>query len=75
MTVVRKKPGPPSKDEPRKPLHLVNFKADVETIAAIEALVEAAKAVGGHSLVGIKSAVIRQTLIEAAGRISRGSKR
>ena len=73
MSITPKKPGPSPTGEPR--LTLVNFKADAETVDAIKVLVDAAKVTGGHSLVGIKSAVIRQTLIEAAGRISRGSKR
>ena len=76
MTITPKKPGPSSGGVLRETLHLVNFKADAETIDAIKALVEADKVqTRGHSLTGIKSAVIRQTLIEAAGRISGGSKR
>jgi len=67
MTV--KPPGNPHGDASREKLTYVGFKADEETLAAIETLTKAAAA-GGHKRA--KSAAIRRAIIEAAARLSGG---
>lgn len=58
-----KKTKPPAKNEP---LRVVNFRADSETLRAIDALEAAAK---GNGLIHSRGVAIRRALIEAAARL------
>lgn len=63
-----KKIGRPSSTERREPLTLINFKADAETIEAIEQLEQA---IGGGHVRGKRSLAIRRAVLEARDRILR----
>lgn len=56
-----------AKDEPKPRLTFIGFKADVETVAAIQKLTAASARPG---VVSPKSVAIRQALIEAAARLA-----
>ena len=61
--------GRPGKNEPaREELTKITFKADAETVKALDALVRDAK-VATRALRG-RSAVLRKMIIEAAARIT-----
>jgi hypothetical protein len=60
--------GRPPTAETRGPLTSVTFKADKETVAAIEVLTNDLRAYQ-RALVGDRSAAIRRALIESAERI------
>ena len=61
-----KKLGAPEDGEEREPLMTTSFKADAETLAAIDALTEAATTWG---IVRPRSVAIRRALIDAAERL------
>jgi replicative DNA helicase len=73
MTI--KKLGRPFEHDGPDTLKSVTFRADAETLAAIETLVTVALTApgAGKALTGIKSAAIRRALIEAAERVSETS--
>lgn len=66
LTVQRMPAGRPMKNEDRLKLTMMSFKADEQTRVAIDRLVEAA---GSGFFQGVRSAVIRRALVEAAERL------
>lgn len=71
MSDGQKKKGRPPAGEARKKMKLIAFKADAETEAALDELVEKQRRITppGHSKAGLQSAAVRHAILFTAGKI------